>query len=75
MYKAPPQNPARMFHGYMFSDINVYMAMKQAVPAHCMASLIFIVQLRNVSLNLLANSENVIAVPVVYTISKLSFTM
>jgi hypothetical protein len=34
MYKAPPQNPARMFHGYMFSDINVYMAMKQAVPAH-----------------------------------------
>jgi hypothetical protein len=41
MYKAPPQNPARMFHGYMFNDINVYMAMKQAVPAHCIASFNF----------------------------------
>ena len=39
MYNAPPQNPARMFHGYMFIDINAYMTMKQAVPAHCIALL------------------------------------
>ena len=47
MYKAPPQNPAKMFQGYMFSDIKVYITMKQAVPAHCIASLSFMLQPSN----------------------------
>jgi hypothetical protein len=40
-YKAPPQNPARMFQGYMFKLIIVYITMKQAVPAHCITSFNF----------------------------------
>lgn len=51
MYKAPPQNPARMFHGYMFSDMNVYITMKQAVPAHCIASFNFMLLPSNESRN------------------------
>jgi len=41
MYKAPPQNPARMFQGYMLRLMNVYIIRKQAVPAHCIASFNF----------------------------------
>lgn len=41
MYSVPPQNPASMLKLLCSgkNDINVYMHIKQAVPAHCTSKL------------------------------------